>query len=419
LDGIVSSIGLRVWGADFAQLEPSSRREQVHRLLREKRLLLVWDNFETVRSMPDFAGATPPLSESERHELRSFLRRVARAGRSAVIVTSRTDEKWLGDLRRIELGGLAPDEAIEYANTILDSVPAATTRRAKRSFADLLEWLGGHPLSMRVVLPHLATTEPDALLADLRGDGGQPPSLSEHREGAILDASVTYSFEHLGSKTQRLLVAVSLFDGVANTDLLGTLSFLLRRTSDAREADYFAEAEMDDWCDALDEAAEVGLLTRLGGAMYRVHPALPRYLTARWRSEAASAYERERAVVERALLGAHAVLGEWLTGKIDSGNTAFAFAIISRQRSSLARFLSIALASELWREAYAIASPLNEFFKARGLDEEAQAWADRARIALEQPTGVPPSLDSHAGELWLQETLRATVTAPPQDGGSP
>ena len=30
-----------------------------------------------------------------------------------------------------------------------------------------------------------------------------------------------------------------------------------------------------DWVEALDDAARVGLLTGLGGGMYRIHPALP------------------------------------------------------------------------------------------------------------------------------------------------
>ncbi len=56
LDGVVVEIGLRVFGADFARLDPTQCRETVLQLLAQRRLLLIWDNFESVQSMPDPTG---------------------------------------------------------------------------------------------------------------------------------------------------------------------------------------------------------------------------------------------------------------------------------------------------------------------------------------------------------------------------
>ena len=64
LDGVITEIGLAVFGADFARLDPPQRLDAVKRLLAQYRALLVWDNFESVREMPDPAGATPPLDEA-------------------------------------------------------------------------------------------------------------------------------------------------------------------------------------------------------------------------------------------------------------------------------------------------------------------------------------------------------------------
>ena len=64
LDGVITGIGLEVFGADFARLDSEQRLEAVKRLLGQYRGLLVWDNFESVREMPDPAGATPPLDEA-------------------------------------------------------------------------------------------------------------------------------------------------------------------------------------------------------------------------------------------------------------------------------------------------------------------------------------------------------------------
>jgi CHAT domain len=155
LDGVVSEIGLGLYGEQFALLEPAQRRAVVLDALAEHRMLLVWDNFESVRSMPDPGRAAPPLDEAGCDELREFLAAVAAGGTSAVLVTSRTAEDWLGAVRRITVGGLAAHEAAEYAGILLAPYPSARKRREGRAFGDLMRWLDGHPLSMRLVLPRL------------------------------------------------------------------------------------------------------------------------------------------------------------------------------------------------------------------------------------------------------------------------
>ena len=64
LDEVITALGLTIFGADFARLEPPERLDAVKRLLGQKRGLLVWDNFESVREMPDRPGR-PPLDEEQ------------------------------------------------------------------------------------------------------------------------------------------------------------------------------------------------------------------------------------------------------------------------------------------------------------------------------------------------------------------
>jgi tetratricopeptide (TPR) repeat protein len=394
LDGVVAAIGLQVYGAEFALLDPAQRRDVVLELLLTRRLLLIWDNVESVHSMPDPAGATPPLDAAERDELRSFLGRIAAGGRSAVILTSRTEETWLGGLRRVPVGGLMPEEAAEYADEVLRPYPDAAPRRARRAFAELMEWLDGHPLSMRLVLPHLDTTDPDALLAGLRGTAELPGGDDGGRTSSLA-ASVTYSFDHLPPGTRRLLVAVCLFQGVADAAVLGRFS------EAAGVPPRFGGCGQDGWTEVLDQAAGVGLLSRLGGGKYRIHPALPAYLAARWRTEEPDGYHHQRAAAENALLTAHAALGNWLLGQINGGDAQLAFAVLDQQRRTLGSLLGHALDDGAWEHAQDIAEPLNEYWNARGLAEEARGWVDRGRLALEAPDGTPPGLEDPAGSLWL------------------
>jgi CHAT domain len=278
LDGVINKIGRQLYGERFALLETEQRRAVVLDALREHRMLLVWDNFESVRSMPDPGRATPPLDEAGCTALAGFLAAIAAGGRSAVLVTSRTAEDWLGDIRRVRVGGLAVQEAAEYAGILLDPYPAARGRRESRAFSDLMQWLDGHPLSMRLVLPRLASDTPEALLAGLQGttplDGEEDVGTGRTRS---LAASIAYSYAHLASPTRRLLPAASLFHGIADADVLAIFS------GKPGVPKRFAGASREDWAAALDDAARVGLLTGIGSGMYRLHPALPGYLAAAWR----------------------------------------------------------------------------------------------------------------------------------------
>ena len=142
LDGVITGIGLAVFGADFARLDPPQRLDAVKRLLAQYRVLLVWDNFESVREMPDPAGATPPLDEAGCAALRGFLEWVRDHSRSAVIITSRAQEDWLGQVRRIAVGGLNRAEAAAVRRLPARPVPgrAASGGSAGRSGSCWTGW---------------------------------------------------------------------------------------------------------------------------------------------------------------------------------------------------------------------------------------------------------------------------------------
>ena len=395
LDGVVAAIGLRVFGADFARLDPPERRSVVHDLLAKRRLLLIWDNFESVHTMPDPTGATPPLDDDERAELRAFLDRVAAGAVSAVIITSRTPEEWLGDVRRIKVRGLDPGRGDRVRRQAARAVPGRARRAGqRRDFAELMEWLDGHPLSMRLVLPHVDTTDPRSLLAGLQGTVALPGSDDGGRTTSLA-ASVAYSFDHLDPTAQRALVAVSLFHGVTDAVVLGALSQV------PGVPEHFRGLAAEDWAGMLKRAAGVGLLSPLGAGMYRIHPALPAYLVSRWRGDEPSSYDTQRAACDQALLAAYAAFGNWLQREIDEGDAEHATAVIGQQRRTLGALLGYALDNGLWRRAQAIAQPLNDYWNTRGLVEEARGWVDRARLALEAADGTPPPPDTEAGALWL------------------
>jgi tetratricopeptide (TPR) repeat protein len=407
LDGVITDIGLKVFGADFARLDETERREVVTGFLTERRALLIWDNFESVLTLPD--RSAPPLDEADGQQLATFLHQLAASGRSAVLITSRAEEAWLDEmapgekgsgsslpLRRITVPGLRPVEAAEYATELLAPYPTAASRRQDRAFGELMRWLDGHPLSMRLVLPYLASNEPQALLDGLAGLAPLPGwDTAQPGRTTSLSASLKYSFSHLDSGVQQMLTAICLFQAVADRDVLGVFS-----GADSVPAQ-FKGMRREEWTAALDAAASVGLLTRLGGGMYLIHPALPAYLAAFWRAGDPAKYEDQRATATNCLLGAYAVLSAWLSQQIGTGDAGFALTVIELQQRTISQLLGYALDHQHWDEATVIARPLDEFWEVRGRYAEADAWTDRVRIAVEDANGLPPGLDTPAGRLWL------------------
>ncbi len=397
LDGVITTIGLKVFGISSARLDPPQRLDAVKQLLAQYRVLLVCDNFESVREMLDPAGATPPLDETGCAALKDFLEWVRDHSRSVVIITSRAREDWLGQVRRIPVGGLNQAEAARYASYLLEPYPAAQRRRERRSFGDLLQWLDGHPLAMRLTLPRLDDTDPADLLSELQGT--TPLGAEDTGAGRLssLAACITYSFAHLTGQTRRLLPAVSLFHGVADENIL--TAFSATKGVPPR----FAGASSDEWGAVLQDAARVGLLTGVGVGMYRIHPALPGYLAAGWRAENPVGYSQERQAGEQALCTACAVFGRWLTGQIGSGDAALAYTVIGLQRRTFGAMLGHALDHHAWGDAERIVRALDEYWDARGLSEEAAVWADRilaATVDLGQGPLVP------AWSLWQYTTIR-------------
>ncbi len=394
LDNVLDGLGLQLVGEDFARVGVAERESVILGIARARRLLLIWDNFESVHTMPDPTSATPPLDACERGRLRAFVLALASAGRSPLLITSRTPEGWLGDkIARMMVGGLTSGDAAEFVDALLPRSPAVVARRARPAFRELLETLSGHPLAMQLVLPHVASTDPEAVLDALRGHRETSGVVDDLRLGSLEDC-VRYSFQHLKPDTQRLLVAVSLFHGVVDATILELLSGAECAPSRFAGLDRYA------WAGVLESAAEVGLLTGMGSGIYSVHPALPAYLAALWRTQERDSYAQEHDRASHALLTGYATFGGWLDWQIRTGDARLALRLVDLQRRSIGHCLARALAEELWSEAREIAEPLAVYCMSRGLYGEARGWFDRARAATEGRHGTTPDLATPAGGLW-------------------
>ena len=203
------------------------------------------------------------------------------------------------------------------------------------------------------------------------------------------------SYRHLSDQARRLLVAACLLQGVADAS---ALAFFSRQPGVPSR---FQGASAERWRAAFGEAAGAGLVSPMGRGIYGLHPALPAYLAARWRQEEPGDHDAARRAAITCLIAAYATLGGRIFHRIQEGDAARAVGVIGMERCNFGYFLGLALAAREWDLAHDIAQALNQYWNARGLQEEARGWVERVRQATEGPDGTPPGLDTPAGALWL------------------
>jgi len=221
LSNVVNQVGREVWGDKFSQYRAEQQQQIVLNYLKMQPSLLIWDNFEPVAGFP--AGNEALLNGSERDTLQRFLKDL-RGGKSWVLITSRREERWLDcGYSLLDLRGLREQDVEELAAKILQT---AGVDRAKLSpeYLELLKLLGGHPFSLRVVLPHLRTQQPKQLIEALRQGLDTLDGTPEKEREKSLGVSLDYSFAKLSERARRHLPFLALFSERVDADWLHAFS---------------------------------------------------------------------------------------------------------------------------------------------------------------------------------------------------
>jgi hypothetical protein len=202
----------------------AQRREIALSVLRQIRVLWIWDNVEPITGFP--AGTPSEWSVTEQKELRDFLLD-ARDTKAKFLLTSRRDEQaWLGELpRRVRAPPMPLQERLQLAGAIAE-------HRGKRladlpDLTPLLRFTQGNPLTILVSVGEalragIDTTERlDAFVAALRG--GEAKFEDEETEGRTksLGASLSYGFASAFNDDERKRLALlHLFQGFVDVDAL-------------------------------------------------------------------------------------------------------------------------------------------------------------------------------------------------------
>jgi hypothetical protein len=268
---VVQLLGRVLEGDTFSSRSAEEQWQTAVKLFRKKRVLLVWDNFES--TLPVYQQGEPadsPLVFSE--ESRGQLRRLygeltAGEPRGRLLVTCRPEDTLLPGIKKVALGGLARPDSLHLLAAILDREGIATDRAGyERAEVDaLLTMLGDHPLSITLVAPHFRTLTPKVireefspLLARFKDE-----MAPEGRNRSLL-ASLEFSKRHLSTEAQRVLPYLAWFKG-------GTFEGCLL---------HFAGLSAEAWAPVRAELVATALLAveeleQFSTPYLRFHPTLP------------------------------------------------------------------------------------------------------------------------------------------------
>ena len=217
-------LGTYLDGESFESLPQERQSARARELFQQKRVLVVWDNFESV--LPAFAGGSHgDMLDPIRDLFADWTDSESGLGR--LLITCRPGEAGLAGARRFELHGLARADSLHLLHRLMQTagIEPDAGRLHRDGLAELVRTLGDHPLSIELVGPHLAEWTPGQIIDEFgrllerfsRGDA------DVERNRSLL-ASLRFSTDRLSPAARAALPWLGLFRGGVFEQLLLDIS---------------------------------------------------------------------------------------------------------------------------------------------------------------------------------------------------
>jgi tetratricopeptide (TPR) repeat protein len=398
----VTQMGRLLRGDDFSALSPADQLATLKQALGEHSTLIVWDNLESV--LPGWQAELPAEALEELLGLGADL---AGSGPTRLLITTRDPDlpypAYVPSRRmaRLPLGGLIPSEALAFAGEVLDTL--GHERPERPDLERLLDYLGGHPLSIQLTMPHLQEFDNNVETVIARFDklysGFTEGKARERHES--LDVSLAFSLDRLSKATRERLLSLGVFEGGASEVQILQVTGL----------------KPSEWREIRAELERAGLLTpeeempfgidteegRFGGRYLRFHPTLAPYLRGLLPAE------ERRSLEERYRRAYYALSGHLY--KADSQNPHAVRAVARWELPNLSRALDLTVAAGELEMVAAFADSVDLFLSVFGRQRERGTLMERIGDAFKTPgtaAGGPLTkaefiLESRRGELLLDQ----------------
>lgn len=250
-EALVNELGQMLEGIEF--LKRQDKVAWLEEQFTKRRILLVWDNFESV--LPAFNGDKPTPPEFGR-----WVGEWTRGG-TRILLTCRASETGL-DAWPFPLYELSRPEGLLLLVRFLERVGIDRAARerlgwSEKALSPIVEKTGGHPLALELLAPFIEKLGPKQVADELGSLLAKAEQ--EHPEGRnrSMWASLDFSIRHLSDEARAALPAVALLSG-------GCLENMARRVAGLEEG---------AWSTVRRELERTGLV-RSRGPLLLPHPVL-------------------------------------------------------------------------------------------------------------------------------------------------
>ncbi len=411
-EAVVRLLGESLGGADFAALPPAAQWDAAVRLYRRHRVLLVWDNYESM--LPAFAtgpgpdpspigAGTGPRDEGARADLERLFREltegeaVMRHG-GRLLITCRPGETGLPGVQELHLGGLERPDALHLLRRIVDQRGIDLERPGweRDAIDDLLERVEDHPLSIELIAPHLKDLPPRTIARQLaeRLAEFQDQTRPEGRNRSLL-ASLDFSLRHLSEGAREALPWLGWFEGGMFEAFFLSFSGIPEDRWSAIRAELTATALLR----VQDPGFQVNNRPYL-----KLHPTLAE-------SAAPATGDGERA---GSFIGCYLQVMRMIDGALRGAQPAAGMALMRLEERNLRRALGLAFALGRHRDGWALADTLGVYLQMSGRLRERDrltAWVRERMPEDRLDAAACDAIRQHAWSLFTQGQAQAALEA--------
>ena len=432
-EAVVQLIGERLGGEGFGSLPAEQQWTEAVRLFRRSRILLVWDNFESVLPAwrPGSAGcqparpdageprageppalpseSAPPTASALAPDLLADLQRLYRdltdadnpkQVRGRLLVTCRPTETGLDGIAGLGLAGLARPDALHLLRGVCERREIKLDRPGydRPAIDALLDRIEDHPLSIELITPHLKDLTPTLIRDELtqRLHQFQDPSHREGRNRSLL-ASLDFSRSRLSPQAQAALPWLGWFEG----------GMFERFFLD------FSQIPAPDWATIRAELVTTALLRiedvgyHVGDTPYlKLHPTLAEAV-----APAHPATDGERA---GRFIGVYRQVRDTIDDALRGSQPAAGMAITRLEQANLRRAMDLAFAAGRHRDGAMLADTLGDYLEMAGRLRERDRLVQwiRARMPTDRLDAAGcAAIRNYAWGLFTQGQAQAALDA--------
>ena len=388
---VVQLIGQALEGNDFSNHSAEEQWDRAVKLFRSRRVLLVWDNFEStlpiyqqgeasgVQSIEDAQagqGVESILSfgSDARAQLLELYRDLTSGTpKGRLLVTCRPADTGLPGIKEIELSGLARPDSLHLLSAVLDLKSISTTRPGynREAIDDLLTALNDHPLSIELVAPHLKTLSPGQIRAEFSHllERFADDKAFEARNRSLL-ASLEFSKKRLSEAAQKALPYLAWFERGTFEDNILDFTGLKPEAWDGIRAELVATALVN-----IEEDIQINKRPYV-----RFHPTLP------YAAKPTDVPDLEAA--EHRFIQVYLSMMRLVDNALRGREPALGMTVMAREEANFRSAITRAFQRGDRREGSWIANTLNVYLQMAGRLRDRNALVEWVRAQLPQQGGL-------------------------------